>query len=151
MWFSVLLVVALLFPDLSSSCCCTYVESCKCNIFACNCDTDEGYCFMNFSRGGRKVCMSSRGTRREEFCPDRRRKRSVASAVSQAYGELYSHLIERHAMKNFLAFDLNRDGMISLEEAMDSSSSNGTIDEFRQVDVNNDGFVHPSEFDLSLA
>ena len=105
---------------------------------------------MNFSRGGRKKCMSSRGTPREEFCPDRRRKRSVASAVSQAYGELYSHLIERHAMENFLAFDLNRDGMISLEEAMDSSSSNGTVAQFEQVDVNNDGFIQPSEFDLSL-
>ena len=71
-------------------------------------------------------------------------------AISEAYGGLYSHLIGRHAMENFLTFDLNRDGMISLEEAMDSSSSNGTVDQFKQVDVNNDGFVQPSEFDLSL-
>ena len=106
---------------------------------------------MNFSRGGRKVCMSSRGTRREEFCPDRRRKRSVALAVSQAYGGLYGHLIERDAMENFLSFDLNQDGLISLEEAMETSNSNDTIVEFKQVDVDNDGFVHPSEFDLSLA
>ena len=53
-------------------------------------------------------------------------------------------------MENFLTFDVNRDGLISLEEAMESSFSNGTIDEFKQVDVNHDGYVHPSEFDLSL-
>ena len=69
-------------------------------------------------------------------------------AISQAYSGLYNHLIERDAMENFFTFDLNRDGLISLEEAMESS--NGTIDGFKQVDINNDGFVRPSEFDDSL-
>ena len=70
--------------------------------------------------------------------------------ILQAYSELYDHLIERDAMENFLSFDLNLDGLISLEEAMETIRSNDTIDEFKQVDVDNDGFVHPSEFDLSL-
>ena len=72
-------------------------------------------------------------------------------AVSQAYSGLYGHLIERDAMENFLSFDLNRDGLISLKEAMERRNSNDTIVEFKKVDVDNDGFVHPSEFDLSLA
>ena len=73
-------------------------------------------------------------------------------AILQAYSGLYSsQLIERNAMENFFSFDLNRDGLISLEEAMGGSdSSNSTVDEFKQVDVNNDGLVQPSEFDLSL-
>ena len=70
--------------------------------------------------------------------------------ILQAYSELYDHLIERDAMENFLSFDLNLDGLISLEEAMETFRSNDTIEEFKQVDVDNDGFVHPSEFDLSL-
>ena len=128
-------------------------------MFACNCDTDdEGYCYKHITtceEDCSKVieCRSSQHTDEQEWCPDsalRRRKRSLVLAISEAYGGLYGHLIERHAMENFLTFDVNRDGLISLEEAMDSSSSNGTIDEFQQVDVNNDGFVHPSEFDLSL-
>ena len=50
-------------------------------------------------------------------------------------------------MTPFSSFVLNKDGEISLQEA---SSSNGSIKEFKQVDVDNDGFVYPSEFDLSL-
>ena len=152
MWFSALFLLSLLFPDLSSSCCCTVYLSCRCNIFACNCDTDEGYCYKNFKGsvpGWKYDCRSTRGTKREEFCPDRRRKRSAVSPILQAYaGGPYYHLLERHAMENFFTFDLNRDGLISLEEAMESS--NGTIEGFKQVDVNNDGFVRPSEFDNSL-
>ena len=74
----------------------------------------------------------------------------MSLAISQAYSGLYSHLIERDAMEKFYIFDLNLDGLISLEEAMETIRSNDTIDEFKQVDVDNDGFVHPSEFDLSL-
>ena len=78
-------------------------------------------------------------------------KRSVARAISQAYSELYGgHMIERNAMENFFSFDLNRDGLISLEEAMVTNKSSATIEEFKQVDENKDGFVHPSEFDASL-
>ena len=164
-WLWALLVASLLFPDLSNSCCCTWDNwDCKCNLFACNCATDEGYCYKYFKKcegldwigldDNVKIqteCRSSKGTSKEEYCPDRRRKRTLVLAISEAYGGLYSHLIERHAMENFLTFDVNRDGLISLEEAMESSFSNGTIDEFKQVDVNNDGYVHPSEFDLSLA
>ena len=50
----------------------------------------------------------------------------------------------RAAMENFLNFDLNRDGQISMEEA------NATLEEFKQVDENNDGFVQPGELDMSL-
>ena len=153
-WFSSLLLLSLFFPDLSIGCCCNVWRSCRCNIFACNCDTDDGWCYKNkwFAFGLYKTkCLSSRGRSNEEYCPDRRRrKRSVKLAISQAYSGLYDHLIERDAMENFLSFDLNRDGLISLEEAMETIRSNGTVDEFKKVDVDNDGFVHPSEFDLSL-
>ena len=60
-------------------------------------------------------------------------------------------MIERSALRNFLSFDLNQDGLISLEEAKIANSNNATINEFKQVDVDNDGFVHPSEFDVSLS
>ena len=71
-------------------------------------------------------------------------------AISQAYLGLYPNLIEQDAMENFFSFDQNRDGLISLEEAREANSSNETEDAFKQVDVDNDGFVQPSEFDLSL-
>ena len=75
-------------------------------------------------------------------------------AILQAYSGLYSsELIERDAMENFFSFDLNRDGVISLEEAMMEGigiNNNGTVDKFKQVDVNHDGFVQPAEFDLPL-
>ena len=74
----------------------------------------------------------------------------MSLAISQAYSGLYSRLIERDAMENFLTFDLNRDGLISLEEAMETRGNNDTIIEFKQVDVDNNGYVHPSEFDQSL-
>ena len=70
-------------------------------------------------------------------------------AISQAYSILYDQLIERDAMENFFSFDLNQDGVISWEEAM-KFNGNGTMDGFKQVDVDNDGFVLPSEFDSSL-
>ena len=68
--------------------------------------------------------------------------------ITQAYGEIHPDLIDRHEMENFLHFDLNRDGLISLEEA--NRSINATIEEFAQVDANNDGFVHPAKLDVSL-
>ena len=90
-----------------------------------------------------------------EYCPDRRRrKRSVSQAISQAYSGLYGHLIERDAMENFLSFDLNQDGLISLEEAIvanNNGSNKGFEEGFKQVDLDNDGFVKPSEFDSSLS
>ena len=39
-------------------------------------------------------------------------------AVSQVYSGLYSFLLERDAMENFLSFDLNRERLISWAEAM---------------------------------
>ena len=124
-------------------------------MFACNCDTDDGWCYKQVQDkdDGSWKCASTKGASRimSEYCPDRRRrKRSVNSAILQAYSGLYSQLIERDALENFFSFDLNRDGLISLDEAMEIGGSNGTVDEFKKVDVNNDGFVHPSEFDLSL-
>ena len=121
-------------------------------MFACNCDTDDGWCY--YDRFLVNVCTSTKGTSSAEYCPDRRRrKRSGKPAILQAYSGLYSsELIERDAMENFFSFDLNRDGLISLEEAMEGTGSinNGTLDEFKQVDVNNDGLVQPAEFDQSL-
>ena len=76
------------------------------------------------------------------FCPDRR-KRSVPVAVIEAYsGGHISHLVNLPAMENFFSFDLDKDGLISFEEAI--------VEDFKDVDVDNDGFVHPSEFDFSL-
>ena len=75
-------------------------------------------------------------------------KRSLAASISQAYGELYSQMHQRPAMHHFLTFDLNRDGRISLEEAM--LATNGTEEEFKLVDEDNDGHVRPEEFDSSL-
>ena len=74
-------------------------------------------------------------------------KRSTTSAISKAYRELYGEIIERAAMENFFSFDLNRDGLISLEEAM---VTNSTKEEFKKVDKDNNGLVHPTEFDASL-
>ena len=52
----------------------------------------------------------------QEYCPARRRmKRSVATTIAQAYGKIHPDLIDRHEMETFLRFDLNRDGLISLE------------------------------------
>ena len=67
--------------------------------------------------------------------------------MSKAYQELYGEMIERPAMENFFAFDLNRDGLISWEEAI---VRNATKEEFKKVDEDNDGFVQPAEFDSSL-
>ena len=74
-------------------------------------------------------------------------KRSLSSAISKAYQELYGEKIECAAMENFFSFDLNRDGLISLEEAM---VTNATEEDFKKVDKDNDGLVHPAEFDASL-
>ena len=57
-------------------------------------------------------------------------KRSLSSAISEAYGELYGEKIEQAAMENFFSFDLNRDGLISLEEAM---VTNATEEEFKKT------------------
>ena len=74
-------------------------------------------------------------------------KRSMSSAISKAYRDLYGEKIERAATENFLSFDLNQDGLISLEEAM---VTNATEEDFKKVDKDNDGLVHPAEFDASL-
>ena len=98
---------------------------------------------------GSLLFFSLFGCMLQEYCPNRRRmKRSVATTIAQAYGEIHPDLIDRHEMETFLRFDLNRDGLISLEEA--NRSINATIEEFAQVDANNDGFVHPAELDASL-
>ena len=155
MRFSSLLTSSLLLFSLihlSSACCCPMWQSCYCNFFGCNCPTDEGYCYFRhkvFKNGifSHDVCKSSKNTNHAEYCPDRRRrKRSLTGAVKEAdyAGGLYDHLMERAAMEKFLDFDLNKDGQISMEEA------NATLDEFKQVDENNDGFVHPGELDISL-
>ena len=54
------------------------------------------------------------------------------------------------AMENFLAFDLDKDGLISFEEALLTTDNITAVEGFKEVDVDKDGFVHPGEFDLSL-
>ena len=123
-----ILYLSSIMPNGGESCCCSNWFGhlfCGCNFFGCNCETAvtnlvrEGYCRCKFS----------------EFCPDRRRrKRSLHEPISQAYSGLFpNYLIEQAAMENFLSFDLNQDGLISLEEAMDSSSSNGTINDSTNI------------------
>ena len=94
------------------------------------------------------TCQTSKGTSSEEYCPAKRRrlKRYVAKNTleSDYAGGLYDHFMERDAMENFLNFDLNLDGKISIEEA------NATLKEFKKVDTNSDGFVQPGELDMSL-
>lgn len=69
----------------------------------------------------------------------------------KAYNGLYpSNLIDQAAMEKFFSFDVNLDGLISLQEVMEKNGSNETEEGFKQVDLDKDGFVKPSEFDLSL-
>ena len=159
MRFSPLLVASFLFllPDPSTECCCNWWVSCRCNIFGCNCDTDDaGYCYkrtyLHHSLSSRfaapTVCRTSRWGKNPEHCEygRRRKKRSVTGTILEAEyaGGIYNHLMDQKAMETFLNFDLNKDGQISREEA------NATLEEFKQVDENNDGFVQPGELDISL-
>ena len=57
-------------------------------------------------------------------------------------------MIERGAKENFRCFDLNQDGLSSLEEA---NVLNSTIEEFKKIHQDNDGFIHPAEYDTSLS
>ena len=145
MWLILPLSLFLLFVDPSTSCCCKLsykYPRCKCNIFGCKYETEDGgYCKREYKvdavRWGKKVkrrvCKSSKNNGHAEWCPGRRRmKRSLAATISQAYGELYSQMHQRPAMHHFFTFDLNRDGRISLEEAM--LTTNGTKEEFNLVD-----------------
>ena len=151
MRFSPLLVASLLFllPDPSTECCCNWWHSCRCNFFGCNCDTDDaGYCYewtYRYNHGDR-ICIIA--PKNPEHCENgrRRKKRSVTGTILEAEyaGGMYNHLMEQKAMETFLNFDLNKDGQISREEA------NATLEEFKQVDENNDGFVQPGELDISL-
>ena len=49
-----------------------------------------------------------------------------AAILQTAYGG-----VEWSAMRNFLSFDLNQDGLISLDEEKIENSNNATIDEFK--------------------
>ena len=96
-------------------------------------------------------CASSNKGNSREYCPDRRRKRrSIPAALIEAYSGLYSHLVDLPALENFLAFDLDKDGLISFEEAILTTDNITTAEGFKGVDIDNDGFVRPGEFDLSL-
>ena len=68
----------------------------------------------------------------------------------EAYGHLYNHLLDVSAMENFLGFDLNKDGLVSLEEAIMTTDNITTFDEFNELVIDNNGFVCPEEFDSSL-
>ena len=59
-------------------------------------------------------------------------------------------MVNLPAMENFFAFDLNKDGVISLEEAMMTTENKTTVEDFKEVDVDNNGFVQPMESDSSL-
>ena len=74
------------------------------------------------------------------------------NSLAEAYSGLYpSSLIEEASMERFFSFDLNLDGVISLQEGMQRSGSNNTGEGFNQVDLDKDGFVKPAELDLSLS
>ena len=169
MLISFVLVSSLLLIDSSTGCCCNIKWSCGCNAFGCNCVTVNGWCkkvYDSVTHGGHvliqplcsnpgfgfnsgcTVCWSSQGKKDQEYCPAERRRMKRSTTIAQAYGNIHPDLIDRHEMETFLRFDLNRDGLISLEEA--NRSINTTIEQFAQVDANNDGFVHPAEFDASL-
>ena len=76
-------------------------------------------------------------------------KKTLHEDISQAYSGLFpNHLIEQAAMENFFSIDLNLDGGIGLEESI--VGSNGTEEGFKQVNLDNDGFIQPSKFDFSL-
>ena len=104
-----LLFLLLLLPNLSTSCCCSYISHggvvsffCGCNIFGCNCATDT--CTYNDGTTRSGMCQCDN----EEHCPSRRRKRSLDEPISQAYSGLYPrNLIAEPAMENFFSFDLN--------------------------------------------
>ena len=165
MRFSTLLAASLLLLlDFSSACCCNWgAANCRCNFFGCNCDTDGGWCYKKWNQFVHLAIFEWNGCKSSKYLywmyaehcelgeihtykPWGRKKRSagdILEAGSYA-GGLYDHLMERSAMKTFLNFDLNRDGRISREEV------NATVEEFKQVDEDNDGFVHPGELDMSL-
>ena len=56
-------------------------------------------------------------------------------AIMRAFSGLYTcNLIELRAMENFPNFDLNQDGLVSLEEAMGSlKGSKNTMEEFKLI------------------
>ena len=61
-------------------------------------------------------------------------------AVIEAYGHLCKHLLDEPAMENFLGFDLNKDGLISLAEAIMTTDKITTFDEFNEIDIDNNVF-----------
>ena len=63
---------------------------------------------------------------------------------------LFQSFDRASAMENFFSFDLNWDGLVSLEKVAESCGNNGTEEGFKQVDTDRDGFVEPSESDFSL-
>ena len=65
-WLQKTSTVLFLILDQSNACCCEWGEvNCRCNIFGCNCDTDEGYCYKEMSVWHYQLhwqgCMSSKG------------------------------------------------------------------------------------------
>ena len=61
-----------------------------------------------FRHGFNQYCCWSSKNRGSDR---RRKKRSIPTAVIEAYGRLYSHLLDVPVMENFLGFDLNKEWM----------------------------------------
>merc|ERR1712183_95111 len=105
-----------------SACCCDCFSSCRCNTFCCDCSThDGGYCYYDGE--------------------------SSDSGPCHAYN--YEWCAAYNTKQIFNGWDLNKDGMISADEAL--AYGNLTITEFLMADKDQNGFVFPSEFDSDLA
>merc|ERR1712130_923789 len=129
----VFLIIAAASLSTVSACCCMYLSSCRCNIFGCNCDThDGGYCYSSCTPSDTFHCCSGEGCCGYDCCPD-------TLELCDAFD----------TKQLFDGWDLNKDGLISAEEALEYG--NLTLTEFSMADKDQNGFVFPSEFDSDLA
>ena len=79
---------------------------------------------------------------------------------------MYPKLVGHESLERFASFDLDHDGVISVDEIWSATSANATklniergnyrttkrtLDgEFIKIDLNEDGMIQPNEFDWDL-
>merc|ERR1719210_1145096 len=113
--FLSLVVVFMFMASTCSACCCTYMTSCRCNVFGCNCDThNNGYCYAY----------------NDDLC--------TCSTCGDCF-RFTDEVCAEFASDVFDSFDVNKDGVISFEEV--SSGRNITTVDFFALDKDKDGFV----------
>ena len=143
-YFRIFLVVFFgnLFVKDSYCCCCSLDfcwegmgECCGCNLFNCNCEyKPDGYCYIRLS---------------------------VDKCVKSAYGvppQLCASVNEPRTI--FKTLDINEDGSVSVDEVekskeyinrfRPSGSKMNVTHILRDLDLNNDGLIQPTEIDDSL-